>query len=256
MAWLRVFTLTAAVLGCVPTVDAQIVNVLPSARGDDTGLSGSVHIGADWRSGNTELLLFRAGARGLYSNSRDMFLVLAQGEIGVKSGERFVARVFEHARYRRVAHGLWRVEAFVQHESDQFRRLSLRALLGVGARYERPLGGGGLVAIGSAYVAEQEQLREGDEPDAGDETLSHRSSSYIALELPFGRDAELVQTIFVQPRLSDLSDIRVLNETALRVPVAGTMSLRTSLTVSHDGAPPSGVSATDFALRSSLELGL
>ena len=233
---------------------AQIVNVLPFVQDETEKLSGSLQGGLDWREGNVELRLLRAGLTALYVVDRHLVLLVLRGEIGTKSGERFVAQVFEHLRYRTSITGPWRVEFFVQHESNEFRRLSLRALFGGGLRYERPVFGGRPLAIGATYMAEEERLRAGDEPDAGEETFSHRLSSYVSLEIGLAQGTELVQTFLVQPRLPRFGDVRLLSETSLVFPVIDPVDVRTSLSMAHDSAPPSGVASTDTTLRSTVEV--
>jgi len=61
-----------------------------------------------------------------------------------------------------------------------------------------------------------------------------------------------VNTVYVQPRLGEPDDLRVLEEAALKVGVAGPVSLKVSVTVRYDGAPPVGVKPLDTDLSNRL----
>ena len=246
--------LLLALCSFAPLATAQIVNVLPFARSVEEGFRAEIRFGVDWREGNTAVRLLRLSGNGSYRTDASLVLFLARGEIGEKRGERFASAVFEHVRYRHRLAPHWQVEGFVQHEYDEFRRLSLRALVGTGLRFEWRFGERGLVAVGTAAMAELERLRDGEPEDAGGTAFAPRSSSYLSVEVALDERVELKETLFVQPRFDDPRDVRILNETTLSVRVRRRVTLPTSFTVRHDSEPPEGVKSTDTALRTSFAI--
>jgi putative salt-induced outer membrane protein YdiY len=231
---------------------AQIVNVLPAARAATSGLSGSITAGLDVSSGNTDATELQADGNITYLSGRHLLLLVLRGELAEQSGTRYFERIFEHLRYRRRLRRVLFVEAFVQHEFDRFRRLSLRALAGVGGRVALALGEQGTLAVGTTPMAEWERLRPGREPDAGDETLVLRLSNYVSLDVRVAKNVRVGQALFVQPRLSDTGDIRLLSESTLSVEAGALLVLPVSFRVAHDTEPPDGVEKTDVRLQSSI----
>jgi hypothetical protein len=231
---------------------AQIVNVLPDASRDAQGFDLSLTGALDRRTGATQILLLSGGVRTSYRNGGRLLLGIAEGEFGEKSGDRFASRQFEHVRYRASLLGVVSAEAFVQHESNEFRRLASRTLLGVGLRAETPLGDDGTAALGSAYMREREQLRDGDEEDAGEVDALHRWSNYLSLEWRASDIATVSHTTFAQPRLDDFADLRVLSELELALAVTERVRVRLSFTLTHDSRPPTDVNTTDTRTKTAL----
>src|SRR5690349_12735916 len=128
-----------AILLASARAEAQIVNV-QSLVGAETpeGFSGALDAGVDWRTGNTELLIFSGAATLRYRSDPHLLVAIARGaygETGEGEDEELIAKNhFEHLRYRYKLTDLVTPEAFVQHEFDEFRRIQLRALGGLGVR--------------------------------------------------------------------------------------------------------------------------
>ena len=75
-----------------------------------------------------------------------LVLALARGEYSEGRGVKLAEKTFEHLRV------LW--EAFVQHEYDAFRRLSLRAVAGTGPALRLVERTRGSLTAGVAYLVE------------------------------------------------------------------------------------------------------
>lgn len=233
-------------------VRAQIVNVLPDADDESSGFDMVLAGAVDRRSGATDILLLSGRARASYRSRGRLALAIAEGEFGKKSGDRFAFRRFEHLRYRTPVAGVLSVEAFAQHEMNEFRRLGRRSLGGVGLRGEAAIGEQGTFAIGSAVMRESERLRDGDEDDAGGTSALSRWSNYVSLEWRLSDIATVSHTTFAQPRIDDFGDLRVLSEMGLALTVTKRVGLRLSFTLTHDSRPPTGVNTTDTRTKTSL----
>lgn len=240
------------------TASAQIVNVQPLlASKDIDGLSGALEGTVDWRTGNSELFLLSGTLVARYRMSNHLIFFMAREEFGVQGGKRFIDKDFEHLRYRWEVVDAAQLETFFQHDRDQFRRLSLRALWGVGPRF--PIVATKMldVAIGVAYMLEFECLQQGSQSDVDqDQLLSHRLSTYGTVTLRLGDRVRLGETVYSQPRFDRPKDVRVLNETEMLVMITDRLSLKLTFSLAYDSEPPSESRALDTAMKTSLQLRL
>jgi len=234
--------------------EAQIVNVQPLIGGDveKQGLSLTFEGAADLRRGNTDLTSLSGSAVGQYRAGRHLVFLLARGDFGENADVPFMNKDLEHARYRIDFLGPLSWEAFVQHDRDEFRRLALRALVGTGPRIHLVRWKIFEAALGTAYMLEHERLGGGDQPDAGETTLAHRLSSYVVLSTSASENLQLSTTMYLQPRLDRLRDVRVLNESSLLSKATKHLALKLALTSAFDAEPPAGVRSLDSALKASL----
>jgi hypothetical protein len=235
---------------------AQIVNVQPLvAKVDREGPSGDLDASADWRSGNTDLLLLSGSVSGRYRAGRHLAFAFARGEYGVADGDRFASSHLEHLRYRVGLVEPLELEAFAQHDRDEFRRLSLRVVGGAGPRLHFMRWAPMDAAIGAAYLLEYEELDPtGDEPDAGETQLNHRLSLYLTMAIRFSDWLRLGYTLYVQPRFDDFEDVRVLSETELLISANKHLSFKLSLGVAADTEPPIGVRLVDAKRKASIQV--
>ena len=240
-------------LGLVRHADAQIVNVqgqLAKAPERD-GVTGQLELKVDWREGNNSF--FDVGGSGalLYRRGRLLGVALVRGEYGNAGGGIPIARKsFEHLRARVTLDCRWRWEAFAQHEYDAFRRLSVRAVAGTGPALQLVNSSRVAVLAGAAYLFELERLdtRPGT-IDAGLRTLASRASFYATGTERLGAGVSIVQTLYIQPRLDDPSDIRLLGELSVTSKLSKRIALTDGLVVAYDRTPPDGIRRYDTQLK-------
>jgi hypothetical protein len=234
---------------------AQIVNVQGQLAKppEKDGVTGQAELKLDWREGNNPI--FDIGATGsvLVRHERFLFLGLARGGYGTSRGLTLTRRTFEHVRARAFLSCVWRWEAFAQHEYDQFRRLQLRGIAGTGPALQilntKPIG----LLAGAAYMFELEHLDERmGTIDAGRKSVAHRASLYVTGTENIGETVSFAETIYIQPRLDDFSDVRVLAEASITSKLSKRIALSDSLTIAYDRTPPDGVKRYDMQLRISL----
>jgi Protein of unknown function, DUF481 len=228
---------------------AQIVNAqsaLAKAPGD--GIGGQTELKLSLNAGNTSL--FDAAGAGVVMYRADRFLSLAvvRAEYATGRGLTLTKKTFEHVRERIKLDCRWRWEAFAQHEYDEFRRLSVRALVGTGPAFaiidSKPFG----LLAGAAYMFEYQRLdtRVGT-IDAGDRGFDHRASFYITGHEVYS--ATFIETFYVQPRIDEPSDVRLLGELSIESKLAMRWMLTNGLSVAYDASPPDGVKTYDIALK-------
>lgn len=109
--------------------------------------------------------------------------------------------------------------------------------------------------LGSAYMLEYNQLLS---PDLGQEkkgTLEHRWSNYLVLRKSSADNRLLSQlTVFVQPRIDQLSDLRVFGTLDLVAKVGRRVGLGINAAMAFDADPPVNVRKTDLRLSSTLSV--
>lgn len=248
----RLWLVFAMISFTTSLAQAQIVNVQgalarPPAK---DGTTGQVELKLNWREGNNPLFDLGGAGTVVVRRGRVLGLALARGEYGTSSGLTLTKKSFEHVRTRVELDCRWRWEAFAQHEYDQFRRLSLRALAGTGPAFQLIDGKSSTMLAGAAYLYEYERLdtRPGT-LDAGERRTVSRGSVYVTghEDLPTG--IAIVETLYVQPRLDHPGDVRVLGELALVSKLSSQIALKNSLNVAYDRTPPDGIKRYDTQLE-------
>ena len=234
---------------------AQIVNVQAamSKPPEHDGQAGQVEGKISWREGNNPLFDLGGSGALLIRRANLIGLVVARGEYGTSAGVLLTKKTFEHARVRSLLDGGWRWEWFVQHEYDQFRRLSLRAVTGTGPAYQF-FGNKDLEVLGGiAYIYEDERLdQRAGTIDAGKQSVAHRVSAYITGHQDLSTTASIVETVYAQPRIDAPSDIRILGELSVQTKLTSRVALKDSFNVAYDGTPPDGVKSYDTSLEVSV----
>ncbi len=252
--WGVVLAAVVGVLVPAPEAAAQIVNV--QALFDEAtapmGFSGTADLSLDWRTGSTNLIATRLLASAQLRTPPHTVLVVARGEYNFARDELLVSRFLEHVRYRYRLLPWLAAEAFAQHELDAFRRLRARALVGAGPRFTLFSQDEASLVFGVALMGEYEQLRRDGEVDAGQERLDPRLSSYMLGRVKLAQNMSLVETMYVQPRLTSVRDLRILNETLLVVTPNARFTFSMGFIAAYDAEPPATVSRLDTQLRTSL----
>jgi Protein of unknown function, DUF481 len=237
------------------TAAAQIVNVQPLLAKHEMrpGLGLALESALDWRTGNTSLLLFSANLLARYRHRRHHLFLLGHAELGIKSGERFLSKDLEHLRYRVEVARAIDLEAFLQHDRDEFRRSALRVVWGFGPRLRLIMTRRYEVAVAAAYLGEYQQIREDDKPDAGSTRLMHRVSMYATFVVRLGRFS-LAETVYAQPRIGLPEDVRLLEETEILGSITEHLALKVAWTLAYDNVPPIAVQPLDTGVRFLLQL--
>lgn len=217
------------------------------------GVTGQLELKLDWREGNNSLLDIGGSASVLVRRGRLLGLGIARGEYGTGGDLTFKQKTFEHARARVTLDCRWRWEAFTQHELDRFRRLTVRALAGTGPALQLFDGKTVSALAGAAYMFEYERFdhREGA-TDAGLRTTAHRASIYVTGTQSLSETVAILQTVYVQPRLDEPSDLRLLGELSVTSKLTKHVALTDGFTIAYDRTPPEGIRRYDMQLRVAL----
>jgi hypothetical protein len=245
-----------AVLLLASTARAQIINVQPLLAKHEMrpGLGLALESSLDWRTGNVSLLLFSANLVTRYRYQRHHLFLLGHAEIGIKSGERFLSKDLEHLRYRVGVYGPIDLEAYLQHDRDEFRRSALRVVWGAGPRLRIIMTRRIEAAVAASYLGEYQQIRQDNKADAGSTRLLHRVSCYATFVVRLGARFSLAETVYAQPRIGLPEDVRFLEEVELLGNVTEHLSLKLAWTLAYDNVPPIAVQPLDTGFRFMLQV--
>lgn len=240
----------AVVILCPAPAEAQVANVLNRVPADMAdGPSADVSFTGEWRSGNIDLIKLQAQMTLRYRYGRHLWMLSAQSNFAVRSGDRFINNDLQHIRYRVTIVGPFELEAFGQHDRNEFRRRELRGLLGIGPRIVALTGEPMSLALGLAYMPEYEALSEGEFTDSGLARWRHRLSSYMSIATKVFERIELGLTVFGQPAVEDFLNVRFLSQLSAAVRIVGPLKFGLSYTLQFDTEPPDTVRPADANRR-------
>lgn len=237
---------------------AQIVNVLGNVKEVEDGLSGQMGVSFGFKAGNTNVVQAKGDLAASYKLDQHLVYLIARVEFGTSqpidklSWDSFdkdfvyIARVFEHLRYRYTIFDWLMAEAFAQHEADRFRDLGTRVLLGVGPRFRWQPFDQMALAVGTAYMFEHERYNS----SLLESATSHRSSSYTQVDLVLNETFSLHNTTFLQPRLAGdrpvvtetgdvvISHFRLYSDSSLVLKVTGWLAIKVAFRVMYNSTTP------------------
>lgn len=240
--------LGAAARPSLPLVAQVNIERFRRAQGA-AGWAAASTVDVSLRAGNEELFLIGIGGRLDHVGATTRSLILASGDLGWERGRRFSNRGLLHLRRAfRIPSAVY-PEAFGQIDYDRARALAFRALVGAGPRAELVRGRGAGLSVGTAYMLEHERL---DLPAAARHprrTTHHRWSTYLAASFGSGEPLAAGLTAYVQPRLDDFGDVRLLADGAVAARAGGPASLTLAIALRYDSRPPDGTRSLDATLK-------
>ena len=160
------------------------------------------------------------------------------GEFGFVrgEGERFSNEGFFHLRYARELGKFTWWESFSQMQFNRLTKIDNRWLTGTGGRFQLTDYENALFFFGLLYMYEREVLK-----DPREINNDHRLSSYFSFSMVPQPTISLYSTTYIQPRIDQWSDYRLLTENTLNLGITDKLSFTVRLRLTYDSAPPIGV---------------
>ena len=206
------------------------------------GLSGSVNLGFEGKTGNQKEQSTDAAAKIIYRHSDEIFLVLIGRELGSKHDTKNTDNSFLHARWVHLLDDKWALESFVQREQDQFDNLTSRVLAGGGGRYVAAQRKDVYsFTLGLGGFREHEKLNLIDHQESNQ---LWRVNSYYSYKYQLNEQVSLVNTTYYQPSSSDFNDYRVLFDIGLGVKLTNSLQLKLNYKLTHDSQPAQNLAVT------------
>ncbi|GMG87964.1 DUF481 domain-containing protein [Biformimicrobium ophioploci] len=244
-------SLAAAVFTLCASANTLAVTNIESERDLNAadGLSGNLKFSLSGKSGNSDKESTRGGAYIRYGTPEREWLAIAKREYAKSNDVRDANNSFLHTRYIAHLSEKFAWETYVQHQSDEFRLLASRALVGTGARWTLKKSDSQLIAFGaSAYFTEEKF-----DLAAGDVSEDYaRASFYGVYKVRLGANAQLSNTIYYQPRLSQPSDHYIANSFALKTMINDSLSLEVGVESLFDSDPVEDLEKADHSYTTSL----
>lgn len=204
-------------------------------------------------TGNTEIVQVNGGLVGTLVGKNHLMLALAEGSYGEKSKERYIKKSMGHLRYV-YEFGKWfGVESFTQIQYDEFRRIDIRALGGLGPRFTIFVKGLLELSAGSSYFYEYNRNNEASFSDSGEVTKFNRWSNYIHLDLYLTKSLSFVSTTYWQPRFDDFNDYRLFNSNLLKLKLKPFLNFFLQVSIVFDSRPPKSVKDSDTVFKSGVQ---
>jgi hypothetical protein len=196
-----------------------------------------------------------AGFAGINFGRHTLF-VKAQGDYAEFSGKATIAKAFGHARYDIRLLPFLYAEVFAQIEENQFQRLALRQVDGVGLRFgivqTRPV----KLYFGTAWMLDFERLNGEFVFGGGPQWFAQRLSTYLAGSFRLNDRARFADALYFQPRINAPVDFRLLNDATFVVDIDKRFSAKIDCQVHDNNAPPVAVRRVDVDTVTSLVLTL
>lgn len=233
------------------TVSAQ-VNTEEMRRSERTeGVGMELSASGAYASGNTSFLLLGLGSRVDVALGADEAFVVGRFTLSKADGAVFRDQAFLHARYNNAINSFLIGEVFAQAEQNAQQLLEQRFLIGAGTRIQFLRSKQAGLALGVTPMFEYEQLSL--EPRQESETL-FRVSGYLSGRFSLNDDTSLNAVAYVQPRMNDFGDVRVLSEASLDARLTKHVNIRVRTNFRYDSQPPGSLQRRDFSIENGLTL--
>jgi hypothetical protein len=251
---------STAMLACLLLVLAQTsdaraqVNIEPyRQKVAQQGSGVAVRASMASYAGNTRGVIFGSAALvGIHGAKNFAFLTLS-GDYTRLNGEVSVAKWFGHLRHDYQLRDWLAWEEYGQIESDRFRRIRLRELVGTGPRFGLARGDVFELYYGASYMYEHTKLDTAATGGRG-QGGAHRFSNYISALLHAHERVTLSSVTYYQPRFDRVSDYILLSVNGADFTITSRLHSRVDVVARFDSITPPDVKRADLELKSALEL--
>lgn len=201
----------------------------------EQGLSGSLKIGLNGKTGNQEERSHEGAAKIVYRLNNEIFIALMEKDYGSTLGVKTTDRDFLHARWVHLLNTRWATEGFAQWEKDEFDNLNSRVLGGGGGRYivaQKQDVYSFALGLGAFYEIEKQNLVSHQETNK-----LWRLNSYYTYKHQINENVAFANTTYYQPSTNDFSDFRVLFDAGISVKLSNSLQLQFNYRLTHDSEP-------------------
>lgn len=206
------------------------------------------------RAGNVDLLQLSVNGRLDRVGGPSASFLVVSGDLGLQGENRFANAGLVHVRHAHHLRPWLAVEAFGQLNYEEPRLLDFRALAGAGLRVRAIDRDQFRLSVGSGYMFEHERLDLPDSASHPMRTSVSRSSSYASLWATPTSSVVLGATVYAQPQIDDVRDVRMLGDVSLSVGVTQAIAMVTAFNMRYDSRPPDGKERGDVALKTGISV--
>lgn len=215
----------------------------------EQGAHGTISAGIDGAGGNSERVRASGSTTFQWNLSSSIYYLSFSGAYGKSQDVLSQQEAFAHARRIGNISDQLSWEFFSQLEHDEFARLQLKGLAGSGLRFllgEKTTAQAFFLGTGAFYSHEL------IDDQATTENREFKGNFYILFKRKITDRSSFVNTLYVQPLLTDIQDYRVLEHATLKIDITNAIGLKLDLEIRHDNNPPAGVKETDWKYTTSI----
>jgi hypothetical protein len=271
----RPYALAGATLCALFATSDALANPINAEALRPKSAQEGLSVGADltfaMRTGNVEFIDVSAGGIIQYQTHRprsewadtsddappvvDQTVFLnANVRYAQRAEDAFVNQGFVHARWTSMWLPRVGTEVFAQHSFNAFQLLQARTLGGVGVRLDMVETPSFKLWGGSGYMLEYNLITVPEGAPDDPEDLQNRWTNYFTVRARlFDGELLLQNTFYVQPRLTNFNDVRLLEVFEALAPITDRIALGVSFSLLHDSMPPTSVEPTDTTLSTTLK---
>lgn len=234
------------------TARSQIVNIESARMQSDTvGWQGGVGVALSLAQNNNKIFGLDAETHLQYKTSNDQGLWLFLFSYNyLKIGDREgFSNYHTHLRYNRKINEWLRWEFFFQYMNNVVTQIDNRILLGTGPRFKLIKMPKFKLYCGILFMHENEK-------ELTTPVVKHadwRNSSYLSFTWLPNPNVQLISTTYFQPRLSQFSDYRILNQAIFKVKPSPHFSMSVKWNYLHDRFPAGTTQRTTYAFGTGID---
>ncbi len=240
------------VFATVKKTVGQIVN-MESQRyhTDTTGWAGTT--GGNFSLSNYGQKVFSVNANAHLQYKTQKSLYLFVGGYGFLKGDKqsFVDFGFLHLRYNYKLTKILRWEAFTQLQENAITKIQFRFLIGTGPRFK--LLETEKLKIYTGIIPMYEIEKESGNPSR---IYCWRSSNYLSLTWLPNKQTTFISTTYYQPRLFDIADYRLLNQSSVKIAASKKISVVLNWNYQYDAIPAAGIPTDTYNFSTGIEVSL
>lgn len=244
---MRHFLMTALLLISF-TIESQILNVESLRKVTDTsGWSGSASANFALRRNANDFFTIYSNLHVQYKMNKNLFLFKNQIFFQKIEDENFTNSGISHIRYNYSFYKRIAWEVFVQGQYNKVSKIDFRGLIGTGPRFKLTTSDNYKFYLGTLIMFEQEELS-----DESDIQRNIRGSSYLSFRLYPTESISVISTTYYQPRLNEISDFRVSNQSSLAIDVFKDLAFTINYNFTYDKTPAEGIPNSQYAFTTGL----
>lgn len=221
-------------------------------KSGETGISGRLDGRISSLTGNNDVFAANIQNGTVWvRESSENILILSQS-YGESQRSKTVNEAFIHLRH--IEHfkpGPWALEFFSQLQSNEFRRLKNRGLIGSGVRYSFIDREEAILRVGVGGFFSHEELDATPTSPLEIENTA-RANLYVTTTHGLVEKVSYTGTLYYQPRFDKVHDFHLLFDNQIQFQLLSQLSFLMEFSVSHDNTPPTGVKKSDIRFMSGL----
>lgn len=231
-------------------VNAQIVNVENLRHEiDSTGWSGHARIDTQIEKNNDNRIFdFSNQLRIQYKREKSVWFLIHDMSFKEVNASEIRNNSTQHLRYSHILSKKISFEAFLQSQTDRVSEIKLRALVGTGLRFNLYNSKKYKFFLGTTMMYEHENSV--NNIDIVQNNL--RTSTYFTFKIKPNENISIVGSSYYQPLINQLSDFRILNETAVLLKVFKNLKFITTIYYTFDSFPVTTVAKEQFKITNGL----